>query len=84
MPYQVVLTKSVQKELDRIDNRYRQKIIVVLEALGDNPYLGKKLSGEHEGKRSCRVWPYRIVYIIRQHELVVLVLAIGHRQGVYR
>lgn len=84
MSYQVVIPKSVQKELDRVDSRYRPKIIAVLESLEDNPYLGKKLSGEHDGKRSCRVWPYRIIYTIRHQELVILVIAIGHRQGVYR
>ncbi len=84
MSYQVVLPKNVQKELDHVDKRYRQRIIVVLKSLEDNPYLGKKLSGEHDGKRSCRVWPYRIVYTIRHHELVILVIAIGHRQGVYQ
>lgn len=83
MFYRVVVPKRVQKELDRIDKRYRLKILAVLECLGENPYLGKKLSGEHGGKRACRVWPYRIIYVILDQELVVLVIAIGHRQGVY-
>jgi len=84
MSYQVVISKKVQKELDCVDKRYRSRIIIVLKSLETNPHLGKKLSGEHEGKRACRMWPYRIIYTIRHQELVILVIAIGHRQAVYR
>ena len=84
MSYQVVIPKKVQKELNRVDQRYLPRILALLKSLEGNPYLGKKLSGEHDGKRSCRVWPYRIVYTILNEELVVLVIAIGHRQGVYQ
>ena len=84
MPYQVVIPKKVQKDIDRVDKRYYPKIVAVLKSLETNPYLGKKLSGEHDGDRACRVWPYRIIYSIQHRELVILVIAIGHRQGVYK
>ncbi len=83
MQYQVVIPKKVQKELSKIDSRYIARITAVLIALAGDPFLGKKLEGDHKGERSYEVWPYRIIYRIKQLELVVLIIKIGHRQGVY-
>ena len=83
MPYQVVLPKRVQKDLDRIDQRLASKIKAALLALADNPYLGKKLEGKYKSLFSYRVWPYRIIYEIKNKELVVLIVRIAHRQGAY-
>lgn len=83
MAYQVVLQKKAQKELDKVDVRYRARIIASLLELQINPFTGKKLSGELNGLWSLRIWPYRIIYIVKKNELIILVIKIGHRQGVY-
>jgi len=80
----VVLPKKVKKQLKKIDSRYQSKIKYALVKLADNPLFGKPLDGELKGQRSFYVWPYRIVYEVRKKELIILVLAIKHRQGVYR
>ena len=54
-----------------------------LEALARNPRLGKPLRGPLAELWSYRVGDYRVVYEIRRGELVVLVLAIGHRRAIY-
>ncbi len=84
MRYQVVVPKKVRKELDRIDHRYRLKILAAFVVLASDPFFGKKLEGEFKGRWSYRVWSYRIIYRIRRRELVVLVLNVGHRQGIYK
>lgn len=81
--YQVKLSRGAEKQLERIDQRYREKVEVVLELLADNPYRGKKLGGQYAGHYSIKVWPYRIVYTIKQKELWIVVVRIAHRQGVY-
>ncbi len=53
-------------------------------ALVDNPYIGKQLEGDLQGFYSARVWPYRITYKIYKRDLVILVVEIDHRQGVYK
>lgn len=83
MQYQVVIPKPVQKQLDRIDSRYRHRILVSLKKLEVDPFLGKKLEGDHEGERSLRVWPYRVIYRVLDRELLIMLVRIGHRQGVY-
>ena len=83
MEYQVVIPKKAQKELEKIDNRYRQRILAVLSVLKSNPFVGKKLRGEYGGQYSYEVWPYRIIYEVYEHKRVVLIIRIGHRQGIY-
>lgn len=84
MAYRVVLPKSAQKDLDRLEEKQKQRIMDALFVLQDNPLIGKKLQGSYVGMRSYAVWPYRIVCQIMQPERIVLIVRVGHRQGVYR
>lgn len=83
MAYQIVVPSNVQKDLDSIEARQRARIIKAFDELESNPFVGKKLRGEHSGERTYRVWPYRIIYRIERARLIVLIIRIGHRQGVY-
>jgi mRNA interferase RelE/StbE len=84
MVYKIVISRKVQKDLDAIDKRYQQRIEAALVSLSIDPFLGKKLDGEYKGQRSYEVWPYRIIYEIIKNKLIILIIRIGHRQGVYR
>lgn len=83
MVFRVLVKNKVQKIIDNLSIRDRWRVGKSLRNLAQDPFLGKKLHGEHQGEYSIRVWPYRIVYKIYKHELVVLVIEFGHRQGVY-
>jgi len=83
MKWEVKFEKKAQKELDRIPIQYKKKILAILPIIADNPFVGKKLEGELTGLYSYRVWPYRIIYKIYKNILVVVIIHIGHRQGVY-
>lgn len=84
MPFLVKLEKQAQKELNKIPEDYKKRIIEIIESLSENPYSGKKLEGELKGLYSWRVWPYRILYKIYNKILVVVVIKIAHRQKVYK
>jgi len=81
--YRIILRKHANKALRKLDKRYRDRVIKAIRLLAQDPYLGKPLQGEFDGKYSLRVWPYRIIYRIYKDRLVVYVISIGHRQGVY-
>ena len=83
MPWAVRFDRAAQKSLAKIPPRDRARIIAVIPTLAENPYLGKKLEGELRGLYSYRVWPYRIIYKPYKEILVVVIIRIGHRQGVY-
>ncbi len=84
MSYSLLFKNTAVKSIKKLSEKDTQKIARVLESLKTNPFSGKKLAGEYKDYYSLRVWPYRIIYTIIKKELIVLVVDVGHRQGVYR
>lgn len=82
--YHLVIPKKVSKQIRKIPLVHRKKIRKTIAYLSINPYLGKKLERELQGKRSIRIWPYRIIYRIYKKEVIVLILSVAHRQGAYK
>jgi mRNA-degrading endonuclease RelE of RelBE toxin-antitoxin system len=52
--------------------------------LADNPYrVGKKLRGSYTGLFTARRGSYRVIYEIRDAEVLITVVTIDHRRDVY-
>lgn len=83
MKYQVRLRSKAEKELNNLPRKDYYKIIAALAHLAGDPFVGKKLGGKYKYCFSLRIWPYRIIYQIYKKELLVFVIRIGHRQGIY-
>jgi len=75
---------GVEKEIEKLSKKEYQRILLAFTAIASDPFIGKKLEGEYAECYSYRVWPYRIIYQILKKQLVVLVIKVGHRQGVYK
>jgi mRNA interferase RelE/StbE len=84
MEWEIKFKKEAQKELDRIPIQYQRKFLAILPIIASDPFVGKKLNGKLAGLYSYRVWPYRIIYKIYKKVLVVIIIHIGHRQGIYK
>lgn len=84
MRYQVIIPKSVQKELDRLPDDVNRRILARLAALETNPRPAdvKKLKGRDAWR--IRVGDYRVIYEIHDRVLQVIVIAVGHRGDIYR
>ncbi len=84
--YSVELTKKAHKSLKKIDRSILKRIFKALQDLSINPFPTgfKKLKGQTEEKYRIRVGDYRIIYTIRNGELIILVLTIGHRKDIYK
>jgi mRNA interferase RelE/StbE len=71
------LGRPVQKSIQRF---LRERLLPA-----ENPrQWGKPLHGEKQGLWRYRVGDYRLICDIRDEEVIVLVLAVGHRKEVYR
>lgn len=85
--YTLLFTKSAQKEFDLLAAAIQNRVLDGLQVLKQNPFSEllrvKKLKGADALYR-FRVGDYRVVYELRRHALVVLVIKIGHRKDVYR
>ncbi len=83
MSFSIRFSDAALRSLQRIPKKFQIRLLRAVEGLRVSPFQGKKLQGQLAGMYSLRVWPYRIIYLVRKHELIVLVVDIGHRQSVY-
>ena len=84
MPYSLKIKQSAFKELQKLDKKERTRIISAIDQLTENPHIGKVLKGELTGLRRIRSGNYRVIYEIKEREVLILVLRIAHRKQVYR
>ncbi len=77
-------TAESKRAIARLDPSVRSLIQKAVESLARNPERGKPLPHDLSGLRSLRTSDYRIIYRIRGGELIVLIVAIGHRRDVYK
>ena len=88
MPWKIVLTETVEKQMDALDPVVRRRVRAFLEqrlaGLPDPRMLGEPLTGQLKGFWRYRIGDYRLVCRIIDGELIVLVLEVGHRREVYR
>ena len=82
--YQILFSKAAVKDIDKIDKKNKPHIFAALFDLRKDPYSGKKLKGKFQDCYSLRVGFYRIIYKIYKKKLNILLIRIGHRQGIYK
>lgn len=83
--YKIELTRTAEKQLQRIPKRDIGRIVDALRLLATTPLPQgcRKLSGHNHTYR-VRVGVYRIIYDLLKNVLIVQVFKIGHRKDVYR
>ena len=87
MSYSVETTPRFDKEFKKLD-RYTLKMIkawIVKNLAGcDNPRIhGKALTANRTGQWRYRIGDYRLICLIKDNELIILAMTIGHRREVY-
>ena len=82
--YRILVRKSVHKDLKGIPKKDVTRIVKAIGALANNPRppQSRKLSGEEKYRLRCGV--YRVIYEIKDEELIVCVVRARHRKNVYR
>lgn len=83
----VEYSKDARKQLGKIDRAMQKRIVDYMDEIGllENPHSrGKALVENMRGYWRYRVGDYRIICEIREEELLILALKIGHRREVYK
>jgi mRNA interferase RelE/StbE len=87
LAWTVRITQTAERQLERLGRVEAARIRDFLRErlVGDtNPYASaKSLTGEWVGHWRYRVGNYRLICQIRDAELVVMVVKVGHRRDVY-
>jgi mRNA interferase RelE/StbE len=82
--YRLLIKPSAGKEIEALPKQDRRRIVAKIMTLSGDPRPPgcEKLSGRHQYR--LRQGSYRILYEIRDIDLVVVVVKVGHRRDVYR
>lgn len=81
--YTIVITSKTQKQLNKLSDHVAAPIFEAIAGLAKDPRPDgcKKLKG-FDGYR-IRTGNYRIIYEIFDTELIIDVIAVGHRKEIY-
>ena len=83
--YNLAISRTAEKQLRRLRAEDRRRVARAMLALGVEPHPSgsRKLTGYDDVFR-IRVGVYRIIYSVSGRTLVIIILKIGHRKGIYR
>lgn len=81
--YTVLVSKTAQKQLNKLPDNIATPLIEAIGSLADEPrpHGCKKLKGREAYR--IRKGNYRVIYEVNDGILTVEVIAIGHRKDIY-
>ncbi len=84
MTYRVRLAPAAVRQLRKLDPPGRRRVQAAIDLLAEDPRPpgARQLVGG-AGEWRVRTGDFRIIYDIRNEELTVLVVKVGHRKDVY-
>lgn len=88
MTYSIKATKKFSKEFSKLD-KYTQVLVkawIEKNLIGcENPRIhGKPLVGNMSRLWKYRIGDYRLICEIKEDELIIFALSIGHRREIYK
>lgn len=82
--YNLIIQTSAEKFLKKLDKKNQERILNKFEDLKKNPELGVPLTGNLAGLWKLRIGDYRAIYQIKNSELLIFILRVGHRKNIYQ
>ena len=84
MTYKIVPTPKFAKSFKKLDPFVRKQIKSYLNRVTDNPRAkGKALVANRTGQWRYRIGASRVIVNIKDNELIILALEVGHRRDIY-
>jgi len=77
--YNLAFKKSVAKDLRKISNNDVERILKCINSLCENPRADGCIKLSNQERYRVRQGNYRIIYEIRDLELIILVVKVAHR-----
>lgn len=81
--YELSYSKKILQQLKKLERYQNDRILKSLERIRIRPYyFVKKIVGTKYFR--LRVGDYRIILDIKNEQLVILVIELGHRKNIYK
>lgn len=86
VPYEIGFKPAALRQLRKLNSELQAQILAGIELLSSDPYPDgcKKLKGAENLYRIRVANQYRVVYEVKERQLLITVVKIGHRREVYR
>ncbi|MEX1193135.1 MAG: type II toxin-antitoxin system RelE/ParE family toxin [Brumimicrobium sp.] len=82
--YTILLTKKAKKQLDKLKNNIADPIIEAISNLAYEPRPNGSIKLKGRDSYRIRIGNYRVIYEIQDEELIIDVIALGHRKDIYK
>ena len=84
--YKIIFTKKAYKSLRRIPKNVVDRVRKKLDRIAKDPYAPYSNITKLQNRPGyrLRVGDWRVIYEIRENELIILVLNVGSRGDIYR
>ena len=81
--YSIEFSETAYRQLRRLEHPVQLRIVSVLERIRLRPYSHlRRIVGSPYFR--LRAGPYRIILDIQHGQLIIFVIAVGHRRDVYK
>jgi len=82
--YSILYTSEARSFIGACGKKIKGQLKAAVERIAATPEMGKRLVQELSGFWSYRSGDYRIIYRVLRSEIVVVIVAIGHRREIYK
>ena len=83
--YTVVTTRSFNKAIARLPMNWQKRILAKIKEVAVNPYAPSNNLTKLQGREAyrLRVGDWRVIYELHDERLVMAILEVGPRGGIY-
>lgn len=84
MSYQIRIPKIVQKQVQKLKDPNKKRVLEALQQLQNDPRFGNAIKMKNSMGYRLRVGDYRVLYDIDDAAQVITLRRVAHRREVYR
>ena len=84
MKYRILLKRSAEKELERLDDSIHDRIAKAILSLSSNPRPPPIKKLQQQELYRLRIGEYRVLFVIDDRSKIVDIVSIAHRREAYR
>ena len=83
--HEISISKKAIKALEKLDKPDKRRVMAGIDALATNPRPQQATPLVNRGAQwRLRIGNYRVIYEIKDNDLLILVIDLGHRSQIYK
>lgn len=83
MRYTIIFDPGALREFDKLPDEAKARLSKMIDSLADEPHPQGSTKMSSVDAYRIRAGEYRAVYAIKDKQLIILIVKVGHRRNVY-